>query len=122
MSYATVDELEDHLDGDPTPAHPERLLDRASERVDEMLIGAVYDGTDPDVTAALKRATLLQAQWMAPDETGQRAQFSSMSTGGVSWTRAQRQGGGVTDSRFSPDALSYIRTSGLLAGLSVTSY
>ena len=118
-AFATVDQFEAYLDGDPMPAHPERLLDRASDRVRECLVGLVYDTVDTGVVSTLRQATLLQAQWMAPDETGARDVYSSMSTGGVSWTRAQKRGGGPVDTRYAPDMLAKLRTSGYFGGLVV---
>lgn len=118
-AFASPDELENYLDGDPLPRHPERLLDRASDRVRECLIGLAYDPADVDVIAALKDATILQAQWMAPDETGAREQYQSMSTGGVSWTRAQDGKGRARSARYSPDMLAKLRTSGHFGTLAI---
>jgi hypothetical protein len=119
MAYATVDDLEDFLENDPMPNHPERLLDRASERVDEMMTGFVYETsdaglpTDASVIDLLKNLTILQAQYMGDvgDETGSRSGFTSMSTGGVSWSRAVGQGNGrPINDRYAPNAVTYLRT------------
>lgn len=123
--YASEAELLAHLDGDPAPAHADRLLELASGLVDEMLVGAIYATdsgglpTDSRVAGALKRATLLQAQYMAAtaDELGIKDAFSSMSTGGVSWTKATGANGRTPTFRFSPAAVGYLRSSGAMAAM-----
>lgn len=133
MGYATVDDLEEFFEGDPMPSHPDRLLQLASERVDEMALGAIYDdltdeipnrykpdGTPMTVGDALKRVCLLQAQYMTEvgDETGARDGYTSMSTGSVSWSKATGQGNGrPASTRFSPNAVSSLRNSGIVFGV-----
>lgn len=123
MAYATVGYFEIYLDGEPLPPYPERLLDRASELIDEMLIGAIYetdaDGepTDPADIDTLKKATCAQAQYMAAlgDETGALAQFTSASAGAVSFGRAIGSTGKATAaSRYAPQAVTVLRTAGFL--------
>jgi hypothetical protein len=116
-SYVTPDELEDFLDSDPGTTHPERLLERASEIIDGLLVGRVYDvdtaglPTDSTVQTKIKRAVLLQAQYMIAlgDETGVKGQFSSLSTGGVSWSRAGDSSAAVV----APAVQDFFRVAGL---------
>jgi hypothetical protein len=115
VAYASVDDLEDFLDDDPTPAHPERLLDAASAEVDNLLRGCVYTvdpvtglpDEDEDVTK-LRDLTVLQAVWMAQDETGERAQYSEIRTSSVTVVRAGKGGG----SRYAPRAVAYLQAHG----------
>lgn len=60
MGYATVADL-GAVPGIVVPAGAEQLLTRASRDVDQALIAAVYDPTDPAVIAALREATVEQA-------------------------------------------------------------
>jgi hypothetical protein len=124
-SYATVDEFADYLDGDPLPAHPERLLDRATEAVNELLVGAVWSTntttglpTDTTVAGKLRTAVCIQAHYMAEqdDELGTRTLYDSVSTGGVSYSRAAGANGALP-SRHAPALLSYIRTAGFAFGV-----
>lgn len=125
MAYATTADFTTFLDGDPLPAHAARLLDRASELVDEMLVGAVYATdsagfpTHTRVVNALKKATMLQAQYLAAvgDETGAKDGYASVSTGQVSFTRATKTGGATAVARFAPAAVTYLRTAGVLDAL-----
>ena len=111
MVYASVDDLEDYLDGDPTPAHPERLLERASNRVDMMLKGCVYpveDGvaTEPEDVELLRDLTVRQATHMA--EIGDLGQYSSVRTSTVSWTRPD----GTTAPAYAPEAVELLAARG----------
>lgn len=122
--YATLDQLIDYLEPDPPPANAERLLRRASERLDELLVGAVYDvddndlPVDDDVADALMRATCAQVQYMADgqDETGGKAAFTSVSVGGVSYSRNVSAGGSALQSlpRHAPQAVGILQVEGLL--------
>lgn len=74
MRYATSAQLTAYL-GAPAPADADRLLDRASEVIDEALRTAVYAvntagaPTDADVIACLADATCAQVEfWLASDE------------------------------------------------------
>lgn len=113
--YANEADLTGFLDGDPAPPHPERLLEQACDLVDQMLIGAFYDvddnGTPTEAgdIAALKTATLYQAVWMAGDEFGKKSQYSSMSTGGTSWSRATGSGDDQRQSPYSPAAWRHLK-------------
>jgi hypothetical protein len=114
VAYASVDDLEDELDGDQSPAHPDRLLARASAVVDIMLRGCVYDVTpagapdDPDDADLLKRLTVLQAIYMADDPEGQQAQYSEIRTSTITAIRGQ----GREAPRFAPRAVEYLQANG----------
>lgn len=124
-AYATVDEFSDYLDGDPLPAHPDRLLARATDVVNELLVGAVWttdtDGmpTDARVADKLREAVCIQADYMSrtDDELGTRALYDSVSTGGVSYSRATSGSGGALPSRYAPALLTFIRTAGFAFGV-----
>ncbi|MFI0406588.1 hypothetical protein [Actinomadura sp. 3N508] len=95
--YATIVDLEDFLVTIPAWPGAARHLQQASEDIDELLIGAVYDvdeaglATDPVQAAAIKRATCAQAHYIreSGDETGGKSQFTSVNVGGVSYSRKQ---------------------------------
>lgn len=123
MPYATVDDLTTYLAGDTPPAGAGGLLARASEIVDEILIGAIYDTDtdgnplDPAVAAALRDATCAQAMYLAAtgDQTGALAQFGSASAGAVSFSRMDgTQAPTAYTSRFAPAAVGVLRVAGLL--------
>lgn len=113
--YANEEDLTAFLDGDAAPPHPERLLEQACDLVDQMLIGAFYDvdddgvPTDENDVTALKTATLYQVVWMNGDEFGKKAQYSSMATGGTSWTRAAGAGEDQRQSPYSPAAWRHLK-------------
>lgn len=81
MAYATKAELASYLNVNEAdlPDDAERLLDRASELIDETVV-AVYDTDDEDVQAALRDATAAQVEfWIEVGEehdiTGQRGEI-----------------------------------------------
>ncbi|WP_188197221.1 hypothetical protein [Nonomuraea sp. SYSU D8015] len=109
--------------GQPAPAGIDAVLARASERIDELLVGAVYDvdpvtelPTDPKEREAIARATCAQAAWSLAvgDPYGVAAAFSDVKIGSVSLKRAGDGGSGPA--RHAPDAASILRTAGLLPG------
>ncbi|MFE4919007.1 hypothetical protein [Streptomyces sp. NPDC056661] len=126
MAYATVQEFTDYLDPDPVPANAARLLNRASTKLDQLLIGAVYptdsDGlpTDPALAEVFREAVCIQAQYVSAlgDETGANANVLTMSLGNQTITRAlasSRNASGPTKtSRVSPDLLDLLQVKGLL--------
>ncbi|MFE7029452.1 hypothetical protein ACFU9Y_04015 [Streptomyces sp. NPDC057621] len=121
MAYATVEQFADHMDPEPVPANARRLLETATIRIDELLVGARYsvddDGNpmDPVDRAIFAKAVCLQAQFMKDtgDETGANANVTSMSQGGLSVGRSSGADG-RTIPRYSQDAVSYLRTRGVL--------
>ncbi|WP_371538387.1 hypothetical protein OG210_21890 [Streptomyces sp. NBC_00466] len=121
MAYATVQEFTDYLDPDAVPANAARLLSRASTKLDQLLIGAVYktdtDGlpTDPALAAVFREAVCIQAHYISAlgDETGANANVNQMHVGNQRVFRALSLVGGGTP-RISPDMLALLQTSGLL--------
>lgn len=108
--------------GKPAPEGIDASLARASERIDELLIGAVYDTddqempTDPRERDAITRATCAQAAWMLAtgDPYGVAAAFKDISIGSV---RLSRAGSGESaPARHAPDAGRILHTAGLLPG------
>ncbi|MCX5234441.1 hypothetical protein OG824_04230 [Streptomyces prunicolor] len=120
MAYATVEEFTDYLDPDPVPDNAARLLNRASKRLDSVLIGAVYETdenglpTDPDLVEVFREAVCIQAQYIADlgDETGAMANVSQMSLGNQQIVRAISVVGNGTP-RVSPDMLELLQVEGL---------
>ncbi|MFD4523254.1 hypothetical protein ACFWP7_04830 [Streptomyces sp. NPDC058470] len=120
MAYATVEEFTDYLDPDPVPDNAARLLNRASKRLDSVLIGAVYETdenglpTDPDLVEIFREAVCIQAQYIAAlgDETGAMANVSQMSLGNQQIVRAISVVGSGTP-RVSPDMLELLQVEGL---------
>lgn len=111
--------------GDPAPEGIESLLYRASRLVESLTITARYTvdadhlPTDALVREAFKDATCAQAAWFdeTGDTSGASARYNSMSLGNLSLS-----GGGTgsatntsaSDSRYAPEAVSILRTAGLL--------
>ncbi|WP_430376698.1 hypothetical protein [Streptomyces sp. B1-3] len=120
MAYATVQEFTDYLDPDPAPPNAARLLEKASRRLDRLLIGAIYptdaDGlpTDPELIEVFREAVCIQAQYIADlgDETGAMANVSQMELGNQKIVRAISVVGSGTP-RVSPDLLDLLQTKGL---------
>ncbi|MDC2953383.1 hypothetical protein PO587_02815 [Streptomyces gilvifuscus] len=120
MAYATVQEFTDYLDPDPVPANAARLLEKASRRLDRLLIGAIYptdaDGlpTDPELIEVFREAVCIQAQYIAAlgDETGAMANVSQMELGNQKIVRALSVVGSGTP-RVAPDLLDLLQTKGL---------
>lgn len=120
--YATRTDLVNYVPATITvPAEPEatRLLTRASERIDHLLmsIGAVYTvdsvtklPTDANLIEAFKLATCAQAQWWLEtgDESGAGSLYSNVSIGRVSLGRAQAGGVPVTQ-RYAEQAVDHLR-------------
>ncbi|MEV1003405.1 hypothetical protein [Nonomuraea sp. NPDC050202] len=118
--YANAADYTDYT-GEPAPDGIDTVLARASERIDELLVAAVYDvdpvtklPTDPDEAEAIMRATCAQAAWSLAvgDPYGVAAAFSDVKIGSVSLKRAE--GGGSGPARHAPDAGAILRTAGLM--------
>lgn len=121
MAYATGTDYEAYT-GKAPPADIERRLERASERVDELLFASIYPTDDagmptrPEDAEAMKRATCAQAAWTIAvgDEFGVAAAFGRVAIGSV---RLERGGSGDTrPPRHAPDASSILQRAGLLPG------
>ncbi|GAA5078606.1 head-tail connector protein [Streptomyces similanensis] len=121
MAYATVEEFAEFLDPDPVPVNAARLLERASTKLDRLLMGAVYKTDDdslpldPALAAVFRKAVCIQAQYIDSlgDETGAMANVSQMSLGNQQIVRALSVVGSGTP-RVSPDLVDLLRTEGLL--------
>ncbi|MEV0236876.1 hypothetical protein [Nonomuraea sp. NPDC050786] len=122
MVYASAADYAAYT-GQDAPSGIEAVLARASERIDELLVGAVYDvdpatelPTKPKEAEAIARATCAQAAWALAvgDPYGVAAAFKSVSIGSVKLDRAG--GGEAGPARHAPDAASILRTAGLLPG------
>lgn len=120
MAYATVAELEEYT-GVDTIDDAERKLDRASDLLDEVLVGVFYDvdasedPTDATVIAAFRNAVCAQVEWWEEtgDELGGLEQFSSVGIGSVSLVRANSATKGTPPGRLCARALAYLRVAGL---------
>lgn len=120
MVYATVSDYLSWTDVASAPLGLSRVLTVASTRVDEMLVGVVYDvdtagrPTDLDVAELLRNVTCEQALYMLEvgDTTG-AGSFTELTVGRVSWQ--QGAGSSATQpSRFSPEAQSMLHVAGLV--------
>jgi hypothetical protein len=119
--YAVRTDLVAYLEGSPLqvriPEEPSstRLLTRASEKVDDMLLGALYAVDDdsmpthPTVIDAFTLATCAQAAWWLEtgDETGAGELWDSVSMLSVALSR--RAKGSERASTYSSDAIGHLR-------------
>lgn len=123
-SYATSTDLANYT-GTTVPSDADRMLARATEVIDRMLLTAFYsvdaDGepTDADVIAAVKKATCAQVAWWVEtgDESGAGGTFQSVSIGGVSLTRGYTSKGSAAGhrTRIAPEAWAILSDAGLTA-------
>lgn len=119
MRYATPADWSsaDVWGGNAADAPTQGELDRAGDRVAEMVRGAVYDPKDAATRNALARATCAQAAFISDmgDPTGAVSAMGGASIGSVrlpggSAEVAARAGGG----RYAEEAVSILRVAGLL--------
>jgi hypothetical protein len=125
-SYATTGDLAGYLDCGDLPAHAGRRLVRATELIDQTLIGARYPvdaagmPTDQVVADALKWAVCAQVEWWAatgdPDGVGTAEQWDQVQIGSV---KLGRSSGGSTGKsapvpELAPAALRKLQLAGLL--------
>lgn len=123
MAYATAADLGNWLDPKPLPDNPGKVLELASDDIDELLTGAWYDvdadgmPTAPDVITALRDACVRQAEWLLDrdDLSGAQSDVQSMTVGGRSLTRRTVGSGAGAAPQFSPRAVVVLRRAGLLA-------
>lgn len=115
MLYATSDEYQDAVGQNAT----DRQLADASLAVDKALIGAIYntdsDGlpTDPNLLAAMKRATIAQARAII---SASAQTLKSASIGSASYSYADPIPNGITlpaGGGLCPDALTELQLVGL---------
>jgi hypothetical protein len=123
-AYATTADLAVYLNATP-PSDARRMLQRASERIDDMLLTAIYDvdtnhlPTDLTVRAALRNAVCAQVKWWLDtgDESGAMGVMQSVSIGSVSLGRGYTGAGSATGAaqNISSDAVMHLRRAGLLS-------
>lgn len=111
------------MEAPATGVNLRRVLRVASQRVDEMLHGAIYTTdtvtllpTDAAVTSALRDATVLQAAYQIEigDEYGLGSeQYQNVAIGGVSLSRGSGSAGTATPGRWSAEAFEVLRAAGL---------
>ena len=117
--YATPAELGDYAGADVVDDDSPRLLARASELVDSLLIAAVYvvdeqgHPLDEQVLDALRRATCAVVQWWheTGDPIGTAGQFTESQIGTLRLKRADT----TSASDLAPSAVRILATAGLLA-------
>lgn len=121
MAYASIQDYLDHVEVTTAPAGLGRVLDVASTRVDELLVGAVYpvdvhgNPTDLQTAAVLRRAVCEQALYMleSGDTTGAGV-YTQQTVGRVSWTRGNTGTGKTSGTdRYAPEAVSILHVEGL---------
>lgn len=104
----------------PTGAEATRQLTRASERIDELLLTAVYATdinalpTDANILDAFQKAVCAQVLWWGEtgDEFGVGELFNNVSIGRVSMSRATKSSGagsGHASARYAPQAITHLR-------------
>ena len=95
IPYASVDDLRTYL-GAEVPPDAERLLLRAQDLIDSVLVSAFYatdssgNPTDAGVIAGFNKAVCAQVEWWlanGADEFEQLSQFRQFSIEGISVTR-----------------------------------
>lgn len=121
-AYATTTDLAGFT-GTAPPLDAARLLARASDLIDSMLLSARYpvddDGlpTDTGHIAAFRKATCQQVAWWIEtgDPSGAGAVFQSVSIAGVSLSRGYTSKGSATGAaaRLAPDVWSTLALAGL---------
>jgi hypothetical protein len=117
--YATPAELGDYAGADVVDGDSPRLLARASELVDSLLIAAVYvvdeqgRPLDEQVLDALRRATCAVVQWWheTGDPIGAAGQFTESQIGTLRLKRADT----TSAPDLAPAAVRILATAGLLA-------
>ncbi|WP_282792085.1 hypothetical protein [Streptomyces sp. CC224B] len=112
--------------GEPAPPDAERLLARASEDVDDVLLCAVYATTaagmptDPAVVQALADATCAQVEYQlatGDDGTGATGRWGSVSIGPVTLGERRDAPAAAGDVDLAPRAHRALRRAGLLPGV-----
>lgn len=127
MTYALASDLASYLH-DAAPANADYLLDVASDVIDELLIGVIYDvddtgePTDAGIIATLTKACCAQAAYSISvgDVTGGTAAspYASVTIGDVSASKAKGKAA-IDDTStgsqiaYSPNAVRILRVAGL---------
>lgn len=117
MAYATAAEYASYS-GRTAPADIDRLLERASETIDSVVVASYAidsdgDPTDAEIIAALRKATCAQVEWWdeGGDELGVMSQYSSVGVGSLNLSRGQQA---AKPSLLAPRAQGHLQTVGLL--------
>src|SRR6476469_10025609 len=116
--YASPADLADYAGSDVVGEDSPRLLARASELVDSLLVTAIYDTAsdglpvDEQLRDALKRATCALVQWWdeTGDPTGAGGQYVESQIGTVRLKRSDI----VMAPEIAPAAVRILATAGLL--------
>lgn len=128
--YATSTDLTEWYGDEPIPSDADRLLARASELIDELLIAARYKvddagmPTDPKTVETLRDATCAQVHYLdeVGDDTGAAQQFMSSTLGSATYTRGRASAAiGGSGGRYAPHAATLLRNAGLLPGNAIVS-
>ena len=131
--YATADDFGEWL-GDFAVDVSDQTLAAASEVIDEVLVGVVYDvdtvtelPRDSRVGSALRDATCAQAQWMQStgdlSGAGDQVEWDSAKIGTVSYSGARRAaaaGRTMSGAEVAPRAWRILRLAGLTASTVLT--
>lgn len=113
----------------PTDPEATRMLTRASEEIDTVLLSAVYDTddngmpVDADVITALSNATCMQVVWWLQNpgtESGQAMQYASVSIGSVSLSRGSGSSASDPLPRVCPYIGGPLKAAGLTPGTITT--
>ncbi|MFJ2029431.1 hypothetical protein [Streptosporangium sp. NPDC087985] len=125
MAYATVEDLRTWLSDTP-PTGAERMLNRATRYIDNVLLKtSIYDvdedgqPTDDTVTAALRDACCATVEWWdanGDDGIAAGSDYSNVTAGSISLSKASRTDptGGAVDPRRAPEAVEILDAAGLL--------
>jgi hypothetical protein len=121
-SYATTGELAAYLRTAP-PANAARVLPRATEVIDDLLLGGYWELTedgmpsDTRVAAALRQAVCAQVEWWRvngdPDGLGATQSWNDVAIGSVKLSRGQKSDQQQPD-EIAPVAVRALRAAGLL--------
>ena len=124
--YASAEEYEAST-GETAPANPARLLARASRLIDRAMVAAIYDTTaagypsDSDVLAGFRDATAAQVQvWASRDAASgagsddvANSPWTSVSAGGLSFSRQSAPVATVDDTALTAEAVEILEGLGL---------
>lgn len=116
MAYANIDDLLAYTVNLDPPAEASRLLERASDVIDEATLGRI-DLENPEHVVAARKAVCAQVEfWISngetEDQTGQRVK--SYRVGSLSIEYEQTATSGSSDGQLAPRARRHLLLAGLL--------
>lgn len=121
--YATRADYEASAYGStPAPADIDNRLVRASLRIDELLVSAVYDvdtgdlPTDADTAEAMREATIAQTFYAMDAEDEQGRVWTSVSIGSVALSAGSAPAPHPYGTQYSANAVALLHTAELLPG------